>query len=127
MMKPLITNLSHRRVGALLSIFGMALAVGLPNTQYLDDLLVSATHSTPRVDSAAARYADCLWYVARNHGFYFIQHDVALGKSDELTFLLWQDFVQSTGNEECGQEGVTLSDLTRALSLSVAEADQHFL
>ena len=82
-------------------------------------------------DTSAGRYSisysDCLWYVARNHGFYEVQRKVAKGHSSVQNQQLWQQFVETTGRDECGVLRWDTEELRTALAETVAQADRHFL
>ena len=71
-------------------------------------------------------YANCLWYVARNHGFYSLQAaalDTTQGGDDAI----WQAFVRTTGAEACNYPPDILPALRTALMATRNEADRYFI
>lgn len=110
---------SSRSTGfTVLTVLTGALAVGLS---------VDAVIKPSGASSESIEYSDCLWYVARNHGFYQVQRKVASGQADTQNRQLWEQFVHSIGIDECGPIKVDLVDLTQAIAMTVDQADQYFL
>ena len=72
-------------------------------------------------------HIDCLWYSARNHGFYQVLRSHAVGNSTLDNTRLMLGFVESTGAAACGSHSYTDEHLTQALASTVADADKHFL
>ena len=73
-------------------------------------------------------YADCLWPVARNHGFFELQVQALDG--DAVARALWLDFVAGTGANACsdGSADITVdtASLERALTDTREAARRHF-
>ena len=73
-------------------------------------------------------YADCLWPVARNHGFFELQVQALDG--DAVARALWLDFVAGTGANACtdGSADITAdtASLERALADTREAARRHF-
>jgi len=105
-------------MGALLSVFVASMSTQLNDT--------SAERKTTN-GRYSISYSDCLWYVARNHGFYQLQRKVAYSNSSVQNQQLWQQFVETTGREECGALRWDIEELRIALAETVLEADRHFL
>lgn len=76
---------------------------------------------------ASIDYANCLWYTARNQGFYSLQHAVATDTGTQTNKLLWEQLVDSVEPSLCGPREVDFDELTRALEETADAADQHFL
>lgn len=76
---------------------------------------------------AGIDYANCLWYSARNRGFYPIQNRVARSTSSKTEHQLWMQFVASGGHDDCGLEPIERVSLVNALADTVTIADQYFL
>lgn len=108
---------------------GILLSLAVPGatpgslTSGLRSILVPA--SKDQVD--ASYQADCLWFQARNHGFYGIQHQAVAGKATADEEKLWQAFLDSTGKHECGSSLTELTELMPALLASLPAADRHFM
>ena len=82
------------------------------------------------VRPALAAHADCLWYSARNHGFYLVQREAALapGPSGDGARATWGAFLGTVGARDCGAvPGGAVEDLLDALAAGADEADRHFL
>ena len=79
------------------------------------------------IPTEVSHQADCLWLQARNHGFYGIQHQAVTGKATASEEELWQVFLDSTGEHECGSPLTELTELVPALLASLPEADRHFM
>ena len=92
--------------------------------------LPSADAAIKQSNSANAEsinYSDCLWYVARNHGFYQVQKQVASDHGDTQNRQLWEQFVNTIGVDECGPVHFDMEMLTQAVAITVDQADQYFL
>lgn len=87
----------------------------------------ASNKSSDGANSESMNYSDCLWYVARNYGFYQVQRKVAMNESDSRNRKLWEQFVHTTGADECGPVQFDLAELVEAVTMTVAEADQYFL
>lgn len=77
-----------------------------------------------------AAYADCLWPLARNHGFFELQRQALDTAESTAARSLWLEFVASTGAEVCanGSSDIVadLGSLERALSATQEAAERHF-
>jgi len=78
-------------------------------------------------DNPTVYYANCLWYAARNHGFFWVQKQIATGQHDLHTLELWEDFIESTGEAECGPVPASMTKLSLAVNATMSDADQFFL
>lgn len=76
---------------------------------------------------ASVDYANCLWYTARNQGFYSLQHAVATGSGTDANKLLWMQLVESIEPAVCGSRGIDTDDVIRALTETAGDADRHFM
>ncbi len=78
--------------------------------------------------AALETQADCLWYVARNHGFYSIQARVVGAETFPSSSVdldaLWRDFVATTGRDECEIESMSLAPLAKAVRARQPEAER---
>lgn len=92
----------------------------LRNEETESALLISANRGS-------INYSDCLWYTARNHGFYQVQRNVAYGEGGSQNLQLWKQFIESIGQDECGLAQHSMAELTLAVAVTVHDADQHFL
>jgi len=104
--------------GALLSALVTCMTTQLNNT---------STEPESSAGRFSIGYSDCLWYVARNHGFYQVQREVANGHSSVQNQQLWQQFVETTGRDECGLLRSDIEELGSALAETLLQADRHFL
>lgn len=107
----------------LLACILPGLAVSGAATGSLRSILIPAQS----IPTEIRHQADCLWLQARNHGFYGIQHQAVSGKATASEEELWQVFLDSTGEHECGPPLTELSELVPALLASLPEADRHFM
>lgn len=126
-MKNSLQKLCSRCIDALgVAVFaGVALGLAIPG---LMPKQVGAMITLPTASAMASiDYANCLWYVARNQGFYSLQHAVATGSGTEANRLLWTQLVESVEPAVCGSLQLDMDDLTRALSDTVSDADRHFM
>ena len=77
-----------------------------------------------------AAYADCLWPLARNHGFFELQRQALDTTGSTTARALWLEFIASTGAEVCanGSSDIVadLGSLERALSATQEAAERHF-
>lgn len=86
---------------------------------------------------AAASRADCLWYVARNNGFYPLQREVVRAFAEGRTtrsdaasapaLRSWEGFAGTVGAHECGAPPRGPSSVLAALAATADDADRHFL
>jgi hypothetical protein len=110
---------------------GLLPIVTLALVSACSDRVVASAVATDSSTSAAyyadIEYADCLWYTARNHGFYTLQSNVASGSSNEENTRFWMQFVESTGKEECGPFDQGWRLLKQALSRTAKDADRYFM
>ncbi|MGQ7846582.1 hypothetical protein ACUNV4_19020 [Granulosicoccus sp. 3-233] len=113
----------------LASVVGILYSLALPGAfpESMSDGLRSILVPTPNIQADARDQADCLWLQARNHGFYGIQHHAIAGNTTADEDLLWQAFLDSTGERECGSPLTGMSELMPALLASLPEADRHFM
>lgn len=123
---PLLTSID---ILGLASLAGILCSLALPDavSGAMPSGLRSILIPTQRIQADATAQADCLWLQARNHGFYGIQHQAIAGKATADEDQLWQAFVNSTGERECGSPLTPLSTLRPALLASLPAADRHFL
>ena len=104
--------------GAL--VLGTA-AVGLPGH-------AARTGAPPDPASPAhAAHADCLWYSARNNGFYLVQRDAVRPGADARTRAAWEGFLDAAGERDCPPPGGGVETVIAALAASADDADRHFL
>ena len=129
-----------RPPGALvLALAALAIALGFPSLHgRIDDMLPgdasseAASSGALGADSAPLPsryrdYADCLWPLARNHGFFEVQMQALRGGAHRA---LWTDFVASVGADACaGGSADIVADmpsLERALRDTHEAARRHF-
>ena len=113
------------KLSAALAVTGALLGL---HTDSLETANVdSAHHLYEEASSESISYSDCLWYTARNNGFYDVQKAVAEGQSDTQTWRLWEQFVNSTGRQDCGPAPQDVAKLTVAVAALKNEADQYFV
>ncbi len=79
-----------------------------------------------RAHADVSLQADCLWLQARNHGFYDIQQQTLTRKTPSADNELWQGFLQSIGEHECGSPLTDMAELRPALLASLPDAERHF-
>ena len=72
----------------------------------------AVTKQSNSVNRESINYSDCLWYVARNHGFYQVQKQVASNHGDTQNKQLWEQFVNTIGVDECGPVHFDMEMLT---------------
>jgi len=101
-------------------VFSLAAPERAPAT--LRDIVIPAQ----RAQTEISLQADCLWLQARNHGFYGIQRQSVSGTTTTANDDLWQGFLDSTGEYECGSPLTDLTTLKPALLASLPDAEQHF-
>jgi len=100
----------------------MGLGSGLLSLHAVDKRDTQQVQMIQTVSVNATKYTDCLWCVARNHGFYMIQRDVTMNQSDEMSHRLWEAFVRGMWSSK-----VSSIALASALARSIESADAHFL
>jgi len=105
----------------------MAILLGVLGTHGVPDEQSGTGKPTQAVERVPMKDTDCLWYTARNHGFYWIQRKVALKQADKVSKTLWTQFVESTGVAECGLQLTSMGHLETALEVSVEAADNYFM
>ena len=76
---------------------------------------------------AHAAHADCLWYSARNNGFYLVQRDAVRPGADARTRAAWRGFLDATGGRDCAMPGGGVEAVIAALAASARDADRYFL
>lgn len=103
----------------------VALSLAIPG---LMPAQVRAMVAMPTASAMASiDYANCLWYTARNQGFYSLQHAVATESGTEADRRLWMQLIESIEATVCDSRNINMEDLTRALADTVSDADRHFL
>ena len=124
-----------RRLGA--ALVGGALLASLAHAALVTGPGALAGGSrAPGIDAALLVHADCLWYSARNRGFYLVQREAvasaaatgseAAGTADRRA--LWESFLDTVGRSDCGEApAASTARVLDALSASAREADRHFL
>lgn len=126
-MKISMKKLCNRIIDSLgIAVFAcVALTLALPGVMPAQVRAMVALPSGSAM--ASIDYANCLWYTARNQGFYSLQHAVATDTGTEANRLLWIELVDSIEPSVCGSQDIEISDLLRALEETAGAADQHFL
>ncbi len=119
------TGLIVTMLSAAVVIPGGFLSKHVPSWELHNEETESALLISANRDSI--NYSDCLWYTARNHGFYQVQRNVAHGESDSQNLQFWKQFIESVGQDECGPVQHSMAELTLAVAATVNDADQHFL
>ena len=99
-----------------------AFAVGLPGRAARTDVAPAVPPS-----SSHAAHADCLWYSARNHGFYLVQRELVRPGAGAGTRDAWQAFLDAAGVPDCGMPSGGVEPVVRALAASADDADRFFL
>lgn len=126
-MKISLQRLCSRFIDLLgvVTFIGVALSLAIPG---LMPVQVRAMVTLPTASAmASVDHANCLWYTARNQGFYSLQHAVATGSGTEANRVLWMQLVESVEPSICGSQPIDSKELTRALAETVNDADKHFM
>lgn len=103
-------------IGALLSFFVVSQVRA-----------IMAVPGSSDIAQDSAEYADCLWYSARNHGFYQVQRELVRGNVTDDNRILWVQFLDSAGAADCGPGDFQVEALLDALANTAFEADRFFL
>ena len=127
----LITSIAAIALLALVSPIRSMVPTRGADGAAIDDATVSWRAGSDARGGVPARYrvyADCLWPVARNHGFFELQVQALAG--DAAARALWLDFVASTGANDCADGSADIvadtASLERALVQTRRIARQHF-
>ena len=114
---------------ALAPLLAIGVASGALSMVGGGDGTADETADGAMADDVSTRHrdmADCLWPVARNHGFYAVQHDALATGADPGGHALWLAFLDSIGADACGYEALDLEPLTTALRDTREAAARHF-
>lgn len=128
-MKMSLQRLYSRFIDALgvTTFVGVALSLATPGLMPAQVRAMVTLPTAPAM--ASVDYANCLWYTARNQGFYSLQQAVATGSGTEANQDLWMQLVESIEPSVCdsGEQDLDINDLILALTQTASDADKHFM